>query len=85
MTSDSTARIARVLSSIHGRTKIFNEMQVLNGNLKVEPPLSGATTNPAKELGLGDVREANLNIGGVWVSLMETLNGTRYEYEISAD
>jgi hypothetical protein len=60
-------------------------MQELKGRLKAVPPLPGATTNPAKELGLGELRTANLNIGGVWVSLTETLNGTRYEYGISAN
>jgi hypothetical protein len=85
MISDSTARIVRVLSSVDDRTKIFNQMQELKGRLKAVPPLPGATTNPAKELGLGELRTANLNIGGVWVSLTETLNGTRYEYGISAN
>jgi hypothetical protein len=85
MISDSTARIVRVLSSVHDRTKIFNQMQELKGRLKAVPPLPGAATNPANELGLGELRTANLNIGGVWVSLTETLNGTRYEYDITAD
>jgi len=84
MISDSTARILRVLSSVHDRTKIFNQMQELKGRLKALPLLPGAATNLAK-MGLGAPRTANLNIGGVWVSLTETLNGTRYEYGISAD
>jgi hypothetical protein len=84
MISDSTARIVRVLSSVHDRTKIFNQMQELKGRLKALTLLPGAATNLAK-MGLGAPRTANLNIGGVWVSLTETLNGTRYEYGISAD